>query len=228
MIDAEMNNKIPKLETWEDILTSNVFGVLELIEYKHLLNVISIAKNEKNEKVANKIKDKKIKTVQLWKHFKNIGEPDILVKLDDGTFFIIEVKYFSHEHNNKDKAMEENSSDDVKEYQENGQLARYLEIEIDKQKSDFIIYLTADYQSMKYIKESNSSSKNCLNKIYHIHWDEFNEYLQKIQNLEGIEKKVIHKIIEYLDFKGFEYWKGFHYKKEYDIEITTGGFYENK
>ena len=225
MIDAEMNNKIPKLETWEDILTSNVFGLLELIEYKHLLGLVSMARNHENDSIKNKFKDKKIQTVELWKNFKNIGEPDILVKLDDGTFFIIEVKYFSHEHNKKNKEMKDNSEE---QYKEDGQLSKYLDIEIDKQKSDFIIYLTADYQSIKQIKDSKSTSKECLNNIYHIHWDMFNEYLGNIKNLEGIEKNIVNKIIEYLDYKGFEQWEGFSYKTEYDVQTTMRGFYENK
>ena len=220
-----MHNKIPQLETWEDILTSNVFGLLELMEYKYLLDLISMARNHKNDTIENKLKDRKVRTVELWKHFKNIGEPDILVKLDDGTFFIIEVKYFSHEHNKKNKQVEGNNE---KDYKEDGQLSKYLDIGIDKKKNDFIIYLTADYQSIKHIKNSKSSSKECLNNIYHIHWDKFNEYLGKIENLEGLEKNIVNKIIEYLNYKGFEYWDGFSYKKAYDIQIITRRFYENK
>jgi len=224
MIEAEMHNKIPQLETWEDILTSNVFGLLELMEYKYLLDLISMARNHKNDSIENKLKDRKIRTVELWKYFKNIGEPDILVKLDDGTFFIIEVKYFSHEHNKKNKHIEGSNEEDNTE---DGQLSKYLNIEIDKQKSDFIIYLTADYQSIKHIKDSKSTSKECLNSIYHIHWDKFNEYLGKIEKLEGIEKNIVNKIIKYLNYKGFEHWNGFSYNKAYDIEIITRGFYEN-
>ena len=225
MIDAEMKRKIPKLETWEDVLTSNVFGLLELIEYKHLLGLISMASNHKNVSVEDKLKDKKIKTVELWKYFKGIGEPDILVTLDDGTFFIIEVKYFGQEHNKKGNQVEDNSEETDK--QEDGQLSKYLKI--NNKPSDFIIYLTANYQSIKQIEDSKSDSKDCLDKIYHIHWEQFNEYLGKIKNLEGIEKNIINKIIKYLDYKGFKHWAGFSYNKEsYDIKITTKGFYGNK
>ena len=38
MIEAEMYNKIPKLETREDVLTSNVFGLLGLLNNKYLLD----------------------------------------------------------------------------------------------------------------------------------------------------------------------------------------------
>ncbi len=228
MISAEMKNKTPSFENKEDILTSNVFGLWELIDYKRLLGFISMAKNHKGDSIENKFKNKKIKTVELWKYFKNIGEPDILVTLNDGIFFVIEIKYFSHEHNKKGKQSE--SDDREGEYKEDGQLAKYLDIEMDNKKSNFIIYLTADYQSIQHIKDSNSSSKEYLNNIYHIHWDQLNEYLQKdtkIQKFKGTKKNVVNKIIKYLDYKGFEYWKGFNYNKEYNIQITRG-FYENK
>jgi len=233
MINAEMKNKTPSFENKEDILISNVFGLWELIDYKHLLGFISMAKNHKGDSIENKFKDEKIKfknlkiqTVELWKYFKNTGEPDILVRLVDGTFFVIEIKYFSLEHNKKDKQVE--CHDREGEHKEDGQLAKYLDITIDNHKSNFIIYLTANYQSIKQIKNSNSSSKKCLNNIYHIHWDQLNEYLQNIKNLKGTKKNVVNKIIEYLNYKGFEYWEGFSYNKAYDMKITTRGFYGNK
>lgn len=221
MIEAEIKNKVPRLETWEDVLTSNVFGLLELIDYKYLINIISNSKNHKNDSIQETLKDRHIDHIELWKYDKNIGEPDVLVTLDDGTFFIIEVKYFSHEHNKKEQISEEDSA----QYNENGQLAKYLNLEIDSKKSDFIIYLTADYQSLKMIENSNSTSKECLDNIYHIHWNDFNEHLIKIE-CDGIEKKIINKIIQYLDFKGFTFWRGFKYKSEYDnLKIDIGGFY---
>ena len=226
MIEAEIKKKIPKLETWEDVLTSNVFGLLEFIDYKYLIDVVSKAKNYQSDSIKSSLKDKKIKNVELWKSFKNIGEPDILVTLDDDTFFIIEVKYFSHEHNKKEQVENE---DDIEKYQENGQLKKYLNIAIDNKKSDFIIYLTADYQSLNAIQNSDSTSKACLDNIYHIHWDDFNEYLisKQFDGIEEkIEKKIIDKIITYLDFKGFAYWRGFEYKSEYDsLNTKIGGFY---
>ena len=224
MIEAEMYNKIPKLATWEDVLTSNVFGLLDLLNNEHLIQIVSNAKNHKNEQIN--FKDREIKSVELWKFFKNIGEPDILVTLTDDSFFIIEVKYFSHEHNSKKEVQE---SDDKEKKQEKGQLAKYLDIEINSKKSDFIIYLTQDYQSLKVIQNSDdkqANSKASLDNIFHIHWDEFNEYLINIKDANGIEKKVIDKIIEYLNFKGFKYWQGFKYNKEYStLDTNIGGFY---
>lgn len=225
MIEAEMKSKIPKLENWEDVLTSNIFGLLELMDYKYLKDIISKSKNHKNHSIEETLKDRHIEHVELWKYDKSIGEPDVLVTLDDGTFFIIEVKYFSHEHNKKEQIPEDDEENSA-EYNENGQLGKYLELEIDCKKSDFIIYLTADYQSLKIIENSESSSKECLDSIYHIHWNDFNEHLIKIK-CDGIEKKIIDKIIQYLNFKGFTYWRGFKY--EFDvyngIKTDIGGFY---
>lgn len=227
MIEAELYNKIPKLERWEDILTSNVFGLLDLIDNKYLLEIISNAKNIHNDSISNRVKGKNIKDVELWRNFTSIGEPDIVVTLDDNTFFIIEVKYFSHEHNSK---KDEDNNTEVDNYEEQGQLDKYFNIKIDNyNKNDFIIYLTQDYQSLKVIQENKeNSSNNIIDNVYHLHWNDFNEFLIKIENIEGIEKKIIDKIIEYLNFKGFVYWEGFKYKKEYKIKITKRGFYDRK
>jgi len=229
LIEAELHNKIPKLETWEDILTSNVFGLLDLIDNKYLLEIVLNAKNIHGNFIKDKLNDKKIKNVELWKNFKNIGEPDIVVILDDDSFFIIEVKYFSHEHNAK-KEMQE--SEDEEQKVEKGQLAKYLDKEIDNKKSDFIIYLTQDYQSLKVIQNSDAkkpNSKDRIEDIYHIHWDEFNEYLINIKDINGIEKNIIEEIKEYLNFKGFTYWKGFKYSEQYSkLDTCRRGFYEKK
>ena len=223
MIDAEMKNKVPKLETWEDILTSNVFGLLEIIEYKHLLQIASKAKNHQGDSIQNNLTDKHIKNVELWKNFQKIGEPDVLVTLDNDTFFIIEIKYFSHEHNKKEQIIEEDEN--LEDYNEKGQLKKYLDLEINGNRSNFIIYLTADYQSLNHIQNSNSTSKECMDNIYHIHWNDFNEHLIKVAS-EGIEKRVVDKIITYLNFKGFAYWEGFYYREEYNMLNTNiGSFY---
>ena len=58
MIEAEIKKKIPKLETWEDVLTSNVFGLLELIDYNHLIAIVLKAKNHNGMFIENNLQDK--------------------------------------------------------------------------------------------------------------------------------------------------------------------------
>ncbi|QOY53026.1 hypothetical protein [Candidatus Sulfurimonas baltica] len=227
MIEAELNNKIPKLERWEDILSSNVFGLLELIDNKYLLKIVANAKNIHGRIILYDFKERKIKKVELWKKFLTGYEPDIIVTLDNDDFFIIEVKYFSHEHNKKERKSEDDKKSTAED-EKSGQLATYLNLEVENKKSDFIIYLTADYQSLKRIDNSKEkiNSKKCLDNIYHIHWDDVNEYLiHQVEHLEGTEKKIVNKIIEYLNFKGFTYWNGFKYKDEYQkLDINIGEF----
>jgi len=221
MINAELHKKIPKLELWEDVLTSNIFGLWELLDYKYLLQFLSFSTNIDGEKISSFLENKKIIDIKFWPQYRGIGEPDLVVTLNDNSFFIIEIKYFSNEHNKNIDVSETDIG-----YIEKGQLDKYLDIEIDNKKNDFIIYLTQDYQSLKYIRDSQSSSKNILNNIYHLHWNELNEYLLKLDSMIGIEKNIVDKMIEYLDFKGFEYWTGFKYEKQYDVEILAKGFYE--
>ncbi len=218
MINAEMCNKIPQLENWEDILTSNVFGLLELIDYKYLLEIIKHAKLGTNYtyNLVDQFSGRQIKSLKLWHRFGK-DEPDIYITLDDGTSFVIEVKYYSGEHNKKKK-----TNDDKKEYEE-GQLKKYLQTT----KINYIVYLTASYRSLK---ELSDDSKTCLDKIYHMHWKDFNKHLKEVlkRNSDGkCETNVIMKISEYLDFKGFDHWHGFEVNYA-EIDTNTGGFYGKK
>jgi len=216
MIDAEINNKIPKLESWEDILTSNVFGLFELISYKYLLNIIMKSKPQLNNQkpLEDMLRNRKIVSVELWKKFPN-SEPDIFIKLDHNISFIVEIKYTSGEHNKK--FITNNGK-----IEEKGQLRKYLDIP----SVDFIIYLTASYLS---IKELSADSYSRLRQIYHMHWKDFNKYLKGFldKTSNDCEKRVLEKITDYLDFKGFDHWDGF--KVDYgDIKIIRGGFCEKK
>ncbi len=220
MIDAEMRGKLPIAESREDVLTSNVFGLLELVEHKGLIEILATARNingETCEKLQNK--HLKIENVELWKNFGGV-EPDVFVTLEDGTQFVIEVKYYGGEHNKK--VLEDGERTDK------GQLRKYL----DATQTDFLIYLTRNYRALKELSEDSRKKEA---QIYHIHWEEFNEELKKVKNLQGCEKNIFEKLIDYLDFKGFEIWQGFQYRPEkYDIDLTNyanheeRGFYNDK
>jgi hypothetical protein len=253
MIEAEMMRKTPKSENWEDVLTSNVFGLYELVNYKNMLEILKVSKNIYGDNLNEELSNKVIKDLTFWHYERGIGEPDIVVKCDDGSFFIIEIKYLSDgEHNKKNIEDLDSSSEEIDIMnEENGQLSKYLDIELIEKykKSDFIIYLTADYQSLKKIKKSDSSSKNQLNKIYHLHWEDFNKLLiNNIELFSGTERRVLEKISIYLNFKGFEPWSGWNngfmelktaeynsfFKASYfnfsfeNIDTNIGGFYGNK
>ncbi len=225
MISAETHRKVPKIDNKEDILTSNVFDLLELIDYKYLLNVLKNARTESGNKLTHKLENKTIASVQLWKNFKTYGEPDVYVTLDDDTHFIIEVKYFGEEHSNKKNSDNDEDMDelDTQEYKEKGQLKKYLRI-TENEENNFIVYLTSSYLSLK---ELSDDSREKIDYIYHIHWKDFNKYLKEHLYLSsGCEKKILKNITNYLDFKGFEHWNGF--RSNYENIITDiGGFYDN-
>ena len=211
MIDAEMKQKLPEVDNKEDVLTSNVFGLLELVNYKGLVELLATAKNingDTCEKLHNK---SPIETLELWKRFGKSSEPDIFVTLEDGTQFIIEVKYYGQEHNKKIVVNGEEKID--------GQLKKYLNIT----ETDFIIYLTQNYNALN---ELSAESKEHAEDIYHIHWEEFNEKLKNMKNLTQCEERIFKKLTDYLDYKDFVLWQGFRYRKEYDnIDLTVKGFY---
>jgi Holliday junction resolvase len=201
MIEAEIQGKVSSFENKEDVLTSNVFGLLELVDYyAHLPTLIAGAHNIKDtsqsfENVVN-IKNLKVTRLTLWKSFDALWgkfeEPDVYVELHDDERvlkIIIEVKYKSPE---SIKYVDDTQI---------GQLKRYIMAT----KADYLIYLTASHLSAKHLQTDNLEYGD---KIFHIHWEDLNRELKKIiDSKNGIEKKVLQKISDYLDFKGFFGWE---------------------
>ncbi len=212
MISAEMKGKVPRLANREDILTSNVFDLLGLIDYKFLADILANARNIDGKR-CRQLDGKTVKDVELWKRV-GMDEPDACITLKDGTKFVLEIKYFSGEHN---KEVENEAG----KRETQGQLKKY----IDETGSPFLIYLTQNYRALK---DLNEESKTYGKRIYHIHWEEFNGHLQQhARKCTGFEKKVLDRLTEYLDFKGFFPWEGFKFLEIYKRIDTKGidGFF---
>ena len=78
MIDAEMRKKIRKsidISVQEDVLTSNVFGFMSLVDI-HLLTVLSHAKHISSNDALKKVffnQQIKSQSFSLWKQLKNLN-----------------------------------------------------------------------------------------------------------------------------------------------------------
>lgn len=241
MIDTEIRGKTPVFENKEDILTSNVFGLLGLMDYKYLPKLLDHARNLENNALefGNLIKGFKVRDLKLWKPFDSqwgkYEEPDVYVEFYNGEetkTVIIEIKYTSGE------SIKQSNSQKV------GQLKRYIEAA----GADYLIYLTASYLSVKNLQEDNLEYKG---RIFHIHWETLAQKVKEIaEDEEGIQKNILRKLTDYLDFKGFTSWqrwnmdflnitpkecKGsffhpsyFHFNLEHIDTNVTGGFYAEK
>lgn len=211
MIDAEMRKKIRQgvdVSRLEDVLTSNVFGLMRMLP-NHLIEILANAKHiETNEKLTQ-ISSSAIasNSFELWKIFqnrnektdKNRDEPDVYFELENGKKIIIEVKYESGE------------SDE-------NQLVDYAT------HCDYLIYLTFFHEHQKKAKEKYSHHE----KIYLLTWKKFHELLRDIPKSDSIiESTLIAHIEHYLEYKFGSIWDGWS-KNFGKINYSHGGFYSGK
>ncbi len=84
MIEAEINGKLGEVENKEDVLTSNVFGLLKYIHNNRIL--VKILENAKNidgrrfQDCINVDLNKLDFQIIFWKNLAGFGEPDLLIK----------------------------------------------------------------------------------------------------------------------------------------------------
>jgi hypothetical protein len=189
LIEAEIRGKVrtgTPIENQEDVLTSNVFGLFDLLGNEYLMEILQEAKRKGEEIDLHG----KIKQVNLWPRDGFDGsEPDVVIDLKKGDHILVEVKFRSGESGE-------------------GQIKKYLDI---GGKNGFkfskVVYLTASYDSEKKLHESNRKYEN---KIYFLHWMDFNRKLKEFikKNETSIEQRILFKIHSYLNHKGFSVWDG--------------------
>lgn len=188
-----MQKKIKKnvdIAVLEDVLTSNVFGFMSMLD-DILLRILgtAVSINDKTCSLKDEIYQSSLlyESFELWKSFYNQNEetdkkrdePDVYFELNNGKRIIVEVKFWSDE-----------SSEN--------QLADYALL------CDYIIYLTQTSQQRnainKYVNISN---------LYLLDWKEFEKQLSGIEKeTKGIENKIIQKVRAYLRHKIGSYWDG--------------------
>ena len=211
MIEAEIRKKIRQgtdISQQEDILTSNVFGLMRMLP-NHLIKILSNAKHiETNEKLTQ-INSSAIasNSFELWKIFQNKNEktdkhrdePDVYFELENSQKIIIEVKYLSGES-------DENQLIDY---------ARHC---------DYLIYLT-------FFNEHHRSAKRKYlehEKIYLLTWREFYSLLKEISKSGSIiESALISHLLHYLEYKFGSIWDGWS-KNLGKTNYLYGGFYSGK
>lgn len=211
MIDAEIRKKIRQgtaVSQLEDVLTSNVFGLMRMIPH-HLIKILANAKHIRENEKLTQISALSItsNSFELWKTFqnknektnKNRDEPDVYFELDNGKKIIVEVKYLSGE------------SDE-------NQLIDYAE------HCDYLIYLTFFHEHHKRAKEKYLYHE----KIYLLTWREFYSLLRDIPKSNSvIESALISHLLHYLAYKFGSIWDGWS-KNLGKINYPYGGFYSGK
>jgi hypothetical protein len=220
MIQAELHGKLFEIENSEDVLTSNVFGLLKYLPNDVFLNILDHAETLSGKKIEFDLKSY-IPEFIFWENIKDYGEPDLIIKFrnKEGHELIlcIEVKYYSSK-----------SGDG-----ENDQLKRYFEaLSItSKEKSCFlgVVYLTK-YPSRKELEDSLYHIKqkeldDAEEKLFQLRWFEITKSLENYNGvLNRHENLILKDLIKYLKYKNFVEFTGFSFQSK-DFNFSTDHFY---
>lgn len=220
MIQAELHGKLFEIENSEDVLTSNIFGLLKYLPNDVFLNILDHAKTLSGKKIEFDLKSY-IPEFIFWENIKGYGEPDLIIKFRNKVghelILCIEVKYYSSK-----------SGDG-----ENDQLKRYFEaLSISsKEKSCFlgVVYLTK-YPSRKELEDSLYHIKqkeldDAEEKLFQLRWFEITKSLENYNGvLNRHENLILKDLIKYLKYKNFVEFTGFSFQSK-DFNFSTDHFY---
>jgi hypothetical protein len=190
MIHAEIQGKA---HNPEDVLTSNVFGLLRLLPKPYVARVLN-PHIERALGTGYLLSEEGDIEVQLWKHlpYENRWcEPDVLLLPQDGRALAVEVKYGTDE-----------SSDN--------QLLKYFEsVRRLYPKAEVLLYLTDDRE-----KPQSVLDKYPQVKIAWLSWYDLFETVSAICVAESNEchRRILDAVLSYLEFKGFSSFRGWDIK----------------
>lgn len=220
MIQAELHGKLFEIENSEDVLTSNIFGLLKYLPNDVFLNILDHAKTLSGEKIEFDLKSY-IPEFIFWENIKGYGEPDLIIKFRNKVghelILCIEIKYYSSKSGEGD----------------NDQLKRYFEaLSISsKEKSRFlgVVYLTK-YPSRKELEDSlyhieQKELDDAEEKLFQLRWFEITESLENYNGvLNRRENLILNDLIKYLKYKNFVEFTGFSFQSK-DFNISPDQFY---
>ncbi|WP_083915023.1 PD-(D/E)XK nuclease family protein [Alkalispirochaeta alkalica] len=189
MIESYLNNKIPKeFISLEDLLTSEIFGFIQFLPNEILIKILEKSENIFNKFAIGTIPEPKIKSINynFWPRYKNYGEPDLLLKLDN-FYLIIEIKYNSKPG----------------QYQ----LENYYKLLKDEynMENPLIILLSPMHH---YHSILNTCSEEIQKTIFSLTWKQLKEILD-FTAFEEPYNSMAKKCVELLNFHNFKNFDGF-------------------
>ena len=220
MIQAELHGKLSEIKNSEDVLTSNIFGLLKYLPNDILLNILDHAKTLSGKKIELDLKSY-IPEFIFWENIKGYGEPDLIIKFRNKVghelILCIEIKYYSSKSGDGD----------------NDQLKRYFEaLSISsKEKSSFlgVVYLTK-YPSRKELEDSlyyikQKELDDAEEKLFQLRWFEITKSLENYNGvLNRHEDLIVKDLIEYLNYKNFVEFTDFTFQSK-DFNFSPDHFY---
>lgn len=229
MPQAEMKGKIPEVQNMEDILTSNVFGLLRYITHKDvLLEILGRARTLFGKSLLECI-DFNLKKYTpefvFWENIGIYGKPDLIIRFkkdkEPELVLCIEAKYYSPKSG-------EGDDDQLKRYFEG--MTEFANLS----KSSFlgIIYLTK-YPSRKEVTESLSYIQRqgvvgAEDKFFQLKWSELTEAIEDYDMglLRAGERMILQDLLSYLRHKNLIGFSKFMFQTA-PFDIRPDHFYES-
>ncbi|MFA6636908.1 MAG: hypothetical protein WCV56_07415 [Candidatus Omnitrophota bacterium] len=175
----------------EDILTSNVFGILKNLDIRVINSVLK-------EAGSSIILDKGA-SCDFWSRYHDKTEPDIILQ-DDENYVVIEVKYLSDfEKGTKEKKPQIIREVEGAKKEGQGKKVEYVAIT----REENIKWQEKIYTSEENINQIQSYINE--NLVHHISWKEVLSVLQLCRenaSIDSVSQKFIGDLVEYLEFKG--------------------------
>jgi len=254
LLEAELKGKLPEVENYEDVLTSNVFGTIKYLPFEEgLLPILSEAVNHGTEddfltyfksKYDLDLSEYKIGEILFWPSSEEYGKPDLVIILESicsenpNLILGIEVKYQSHKSGSGEE------KDQLKRYFESLQNNRssYNEISDKYLEGEFlgIIYLTS-YNAKEEIEESISYIENLHHngevreKFFRMRWKDLTRLFKEKEAKSFSSNRIYNDIYRLLDKKNLKEFEGIPRPKEILLDTNNdekyfggGNMVENK
>jgi len=228
MLQAELHGKLPEIERMEDVLTSNIFGMIKYMPPSvGIFNILSCAKDYSKDRkpLIDNLKNQNLNFQDydhvdflFWENSSEHGEPDIILIMKsskqtlDDLMLCIEVKYFSPKSRFGDQ-------DQLMDYflSLNNPNARrtYKNKKISRFEGKFVglIYLThfSQYTSVRdSLKEIyKKESINYEHKLFELRWHDIARILTTLKCKTKYEEDIVKDLVlllqkkNLLDFSGF-------------------------
>ncbi|GMT50013.1 MAG: hypothetical protein IEMM0008_1552 [bacterium] len=206
IIDDSIRNKNAYISRMEDVLTSNIFGILKNIDLKIFNLVIEEAG------INLLLKDKPI--FRFWDRYSDQTEPDLIIETES-VYIVIEIKYLSDF---------DRTDDDRK-----SQLIRELNGAMNERRKRDLYFLAITREDSidwyKKIKPNETEElKKYIDKLHHISWSKIYEILKSFdrKKIDNISINFLNDLVNYLENKGIGYTKPQVSQKSRDFEYFFG------
>jgi hypothetical protein len=241
MIQAELKGKLPEVENMEDVLTSNVFGLLNFLSFKEgLYSIIKDARNLDGDsfdkvllKQGIKLEDYSDFELLFWE-CSEFGEPDLIVILKgkalENLMFVIEVKF-----NSEKSGFGED--DQLKRYY----LSLYSDGNRKKYSNKKIINFEGKFAGIIYLKpfvEKNEIKDSILelskkkidakDNLFGLEWNTITKQVCDDLKIckEEYKRRVLKCIYDLLLFKNFRDFEGWEILSSLEIKSAGTIFFE--